>query len=376
MIFKSFPEVDHFVPVGPSKEKLEFADLEVLDFARYDDGASARRTLSEQVHHAMTTHGFFVIINHGISEELITRLVDIGHTILTRTPAEEKERLKADMLGKGEYPGFKPRGHWKSGDSKSGDRIENFNVNRDLTLHTQPASLEPFRAEITSFIETVHKNILYQILRLFASALQIQDEDYFVKLHDYDEHDESWFRWMEYYDDARDDSSLNDQANKQSLWLGGHQDLSALSLLFSQPMTTLQVRSYKDDSQWKYVPHIPGAIIVNAGEPMMWWTGDYFKASVHRVVEPPADQRGHDRSSTFYFVVPNDDTVINTLLDESPILREAGVKKWFKDGEAPTSKEWVNNRIRVTGRKALFQEGEKSNSVQQKIGNVTTTWFR
>lgn len=367
-------ELDHFIPAGPSKEPLEFADLEILDFGHYEDGASARQGLVEQVHKAMTTQGFFVIVNHGISEALITRMVDIGHTILTRTPDEEKERLKADILGKGEYPGFKPRGHWKSGGPKGVDQIENFNVNRDMTLHEQPTVLEPFRDEVSGFIETLHKDVLYKILRLFASALHIPDEEYFVKLHAYERHDESWFRWMEYYGN-KDDPSSSSNDNK-SLWLVGHQDLSALSLLFSQPMTTLQVRDYEDDSQWKFVPHIPGAIIVNAGEPMMWWTGDYFKAAVHRVIGPPADQQGFDRSSTFYFVVPNDDVVINTLLDESPVLRAAGVKKWFADGEAPSSKEWVNNRIRVTGQKALFQDGQTGKTVQQKIGNVTTTWFK
>jgi isopenicillin N synthase-like dioxygenase len=213
------------------------------------------------------------------------------------------------------------------------------------------------------------KDILYKLLRLFALALGIDDQDFFVKLHDYNKHDESWFRWMEYYSDG---STTDDT----SLWLQGHQDLSALSPLFSQPMTSLQVRDYEDDAQWRYIRHVPGAIIVNAGEPMMWWTGDYFKAAVHRVVQPPRDQRGHDRSSTFYFVVPNDDVVINTLLDESPVLRKAGVEKWFEDGKAPTSKEWVNNRVRVTGRKTLFTKGDGKNSEQEKIGNVTTTWFR
>lgn len=360
-------EVEHFVPVGPTKEKLDFADLEILDFSRYNEGLESKKALASQVHKAMSTQGFFVIVKHGISEESISRLVDVGHTILTRTPLEEKEKLKADILGKGEYPGFKPRGHWKSAGT---DRIENFNINRDMSLHEQPRALEPFRNEIQQFVDTVHKDILYKLLRLFALALKIDDEDFFVKLHDYNKHDESWFRWMEYYDND------SNRADDKSLWLGGHQDLSALSLLFSQPMSTLQVRHCEDDSQWKYVRHIPGAIIVNAGEPMMWWTGDYFKASVHRVIQPPIDQRGHDRSSAFYFVVPNDDVVINTLLEESPVLRKAGVKKWFEGGQAPTSKEWVNNRIRVTGQKTLFADKDMQKTVQQKIGNVTTTWYR
>ena len=368
MISDTVPEIVHFSPVETTKEALDYADLEILDFSQYAIDPVARQDLANKVHKAMCTHGFFVIINHGIPPDLITRQVDIGHTVLTQTSPEEKYRLQADIVGKGEYPGFKPRGHWKTAGTP--DKIENFNINRNMTLHELPSTLKPFREEVQDFVDTVHRDILYKVLRLFAMALEIDDEEFFVKLFDYEKHDESWARWMEYYADKLDTESDN------SLWLGGHQDLSALSLLFSQPMTSLQVRDYQDEAQWKYVRHIPGAIIVNAGEPMMWWTGNHFKAAVHRVVQPPADQRGHDRSGVFYFAVPNDDVVINTLTEESPVLRKAGVKKWFGEGKAPTSKEWVNDRIRVTGRKAMFKDGDTKRSAQQKIGNVTTTWFR
>lgn len=105
------------------------------------------------------------------------------------------------------------------------------------------------------------------------------------------------------------------------------------------------------------------------------WTGDYFKAAIHRVVEPPPDQMGHDRSSVFYFTVPNDDVVINTLLDTSPVLREAGVRMAHAPEDAPTSKEWCNARVKVTGQTKQAHGGEGS-SVVEKVGKVTTTWFR
>lgn len=114
---------------------------------------------------------------------------------------------------------------------------------------------------------------------------------------------------MEYYDEFIDEEKMS----TNSLWLSGHQDLTSLSLLFSQPMTSLQVRDYDDSSEWKYVKHIPGAMIVNAGEVMLWCTGNYFKAAIHRVHEPPQDQKGHNCCSVLYFCVPNDKTVINTL---------------------------------------------------------------
>ncbi|KAH8807870.1 hypothetical protein F5884DRAFT_704232, partial [Xylogone sp. PMI_703] len=369
MISKALPEVDHFVPVEPSKEDIDFVRLRVVDFAKYDDGPEARKELAEEIRLAMTTQGFFTLINHRIEEQEISRQVDIGHTILSRTPEEEKKRLQARMIEEGSYHGFKPRGHWRNTGNVR-DKVENFNVYRDMNLREQPQAMEAYKPEIQSFIDFTHKEILYKLLRLFAIALGIQDEEFFVKLHDYSGHDETWLRYMEYYDEY----TAEEKAVTGGLWLIGHQDFTSLSLLFSQPMSSLQVRDYDDNSKWKYVAHVPGAIIVNAGEVMLWWTGNYFKAAIHRVVEPPADQRGHNRCSVFYFCVPNDEVVINTLLEESPVLRKAGVQMAHKPEDAPTSKEWSNGRISITGRNAVF-EGKDTNTVVEKVGKVTTKWF-
>ena len=121
---------------------------------------------------------------------------------------------------------------------------------------------------------------------------------------------------------------------------------------------------------------MPGAIIVNAGEIMQWFTGGYFTAAIHRVVEPPQDQRGRDRSSVFYFSVPNNDIVINTVLDQSPVLRRAGVAMAHKLNEAPTSEGWVTGRVKITGKATIFDKEEDGNIVEERVGNVTTKWFR
>lgn len=371
MISKSPPEADHFKPVAPSKEDIDFVSLNTIDLGRYEDGEEARAELAEQVRLAMTTQGFFYLVNHGIDEEDITRQVDIGHTIFSNTSDEEKLRLQAPMTTEGSYHGFKPRGHWRNTGSVR-DKVENFNVYRDMTLREQPSLMKPFQPEIQQFIDFTHKEILYKLLHLFGIALKLDDEKLLIKLHDYDKHDETWLRYMKYYDDY----TPEEKKVTGGLWLTGHQDFTSLSILFSQPMSSLQVRDY-DSDEWKYVKHIPGAIIVNAGETMLWMTGNYFKAAIHRVWEPPIDQQGHDRCSVFYFCVPNDDVVINTLLDQSPVLREAGVTMAHEPENAPTSKEWSNGRIKITGRNAIWDKSGKDESVVvEKVGKVTTKWFR
>ena len=366
------PPLEHFVPVKPTQEPVNFVNLKSVDLSRYDDGPAARAELAEEIRIAMTTQGFFTLVNHGLSEDTISHQVDLGHHIFKNTSLEEKEKLQASIIDEGSYHGFKLRGHWGAGVGVR-DKVENFNVHRDMSLREQPSTVRPYQEEVQQFIDYTHKDILFKLLELFAIALKLDDEQFFIKAHSYEGHDETWLRYMEYYDEF----TAEEKERTKGLWLGGHQDLTSLSLLFSQPMTSLQVRDYDDNSEWKYVRHVPGAIIVNAGEVMLWWTGNYFKAAIHRVHEPPIDQRGHNRCGVFYFCVPNDEVVINTLLDKSPVLREAGVQMAHLREDAPTSKEWTNGRIKITGRNAVWDKGDsKDKVVVEKVGKVTTKWFR
>lgn len=96
--------------------------LRTVDLSKYEDGEDARKALAEEIRLAMTTQGFFKIINHGLTEEDISRQVDVGHTILNRTRHEEKQKLKAPMVEEGSYRGSKPRGEWRDGKSEVRDK--------------------------------------------------------------------------------------------------------------------------------------------------------------------------------------------------------------------------------------------------------------
>lgn len=145
-----------------------------------------------------------------------------------------------------------------------------------MNEHPQPTTMKPYQQETQQFTEYVHKHILYGLLRLFAKALELPSEEYLVDRHRFERFDESWMRYMAYYDEHSED----DLKKTKGVWLMGHADFGSLTLLFSQPMSSLQVR--QADGTWKWVRHVPGAIVVNAGEMMQFWTGGYYKATVHR----------------------------------------------------------------------------------------------
>merc|ERR1712060_347366 len=81
----------------------------------------------------------------------------------------------------------------------------------------------------------------------------------------------------------------------------------------------LQVLSAQD-MQWVLVPPRPDAYIVNLGDMLAQWTGNYFKSTIHRVV----NASNRERYSSPYFIEPNMDTPIKRgeLLPESETAGE------------------------------------------------------
>lgn len=135
-------------------------------------------------------------------------------------------------------------------------------------------------------------------------------------------------------------------------------------------MASLQVR---EDGEWKYVKHVPGAMIVNAGQFMSMMTGDYFKAAIHRVAAPPADQRNHTRCGVFYFVVPNGEERMATLM-HSPVLQRAGVTNFEP---VVTSNGYSTARIKLVGKSSIHAKAaDAKNNVDEMVGGVKTTWYR
>ena len=143
-------------------------------------------------------------------------------------------------------------------------------------------------------------------------------------------------------------------------------DIGTLSILWSQPVTALQILC--PDGNWRYVKHIPNGIvsyrqltspylypspysrvqIVNAGDSMEMLSGGFYKATIHRVIQPPVDQRNIPRLGIFYFTMAKDDTKLVPFTD-SALLQKEGVKRRIVDEDAPTMGEWRKGIIRSYG---------------------------
>jgi len=348
------PPVPRYVLAPRASEDLEYADLAVIDLSKFGT-PEGKAKLAEEVRAAMKDKGFFKVINHGLSQEQTDRMFDIANVPMAQVSQEDKIRYDGKMHETGSYTGYKPRQYWHI-DNGVRDQIEHYNMNKDLNRKEHPNALRPYLPELQEFIKYNHFNILHPLLRLFALGMGIK-EDTFIPLHDFDAVGDTFLRFMKYYPRTDDD-----EQKSKNVWLKGHTDFTTISILWSQPIASLQIVC--PDGKWRYVKHTPNALVINAGDSLSFLTGGFYRPTIHRVVQPPPSQRGRERLGVFYFAVPNDDVVLRPL---------PGSPEWpaedrrFKDEDAPTAEEYRKGRIMAYGNSETKRDGQVE---VQMIGKV------
>jgi len=344
MPVSSAPFTPHYVAASPTQVDLEYADLAIINLSK-GDTPEGRRSLASQARDAMRTNGFFYVVGHGYEPEQTTRVFDIADIPFAHTSEEEKREYAGQMKLTGSYQGYKPRSYWHVNNGVR-DQVENYNLNRDVTLRGHPRSLRPFLPEIREFARFNHEHVLHEVLRLLALGIELP-EDTFSRLHGFDAVGETYVRFMKYYPRSQEDEKRSD-----GLWLKGHTDFGTITILWSQPVAALQILC--PDKRWRWVKHIPNALVINAGDAMEFLTGGIYKGTIHRVVQPPEDQRSITRLGVFYFAMTDDDVRLtpSSLGASSPILANEGVLTVPED-EAPTMEQWRKGRTAAYGQSDL-----------------------
>ncbi|EJD38870.1 Clavaminate synthase-like protein [Auricularia subglabra TFB-10046 SS5] len=345
------PYAPSFTPAPPTTADLSWADLPTVDLS-IANTAEGRQELTQIVRDAMKEHGFFYVINHGLTPEQNSRIFDIADVPFSAGTEEDKQTYVAHMKENGSYQGYKPRQYWHI-DSGVRDEIEHYNINRDVTKREHPEVIRPFLPEISAFGKFNHFHVLHPLLRLFAGAVDLP-EDTFVKMHNYEAPGETYVRFMNY------PRSEEAERKTQQVWLKGHTDFGTVTILWSQPVTALQVLS--PNNTWRWVKHVPNALVVNAGDALEFLSGGLLRATVHRVVQPPADQRGYTRLGIFYFCMADDDVLL------APLVRGEGIKPRFTAENAPTMEQWRRARTRAYGQSSLVKN-EREKGVEEEIIN-------
>nr|VWO99283.1 AB hydrolase-1 domain-containing protein [Ganoderma boninense] len=335
----------------------------------------------------MHTHGFVYIINHGLTQPQRDRMFDIADVAFAQVPEDEKKQFTANFKETGLYSGYKLRQYWHI-DNGVRDQIEHFNMNRQIYgCDIYPKALQPFLPEMRAFAEYNHYNILHPILRLLALGMELPEE-LFVDMHKFEAPGETWcecqcprpdfqnaglqavFHYAAHAKFASYPRSEEDEKNSKNVWLKGHTDFGTITILWSQPVTALQILSH--DGKWRWIRHIDNALVVNIGDAMELLSGGFYKGTIHRVVQPPADQRGRERLGVFYFALA-DDAVRLVPRVESPVLQRVGVQRRVADDDAPTMEAMRKARTAAYGTSTLKKRADGNE--EEVLAGMTVKHF-
>ncbi|KAF9873049.1 2og-fe oxygenase [Colletotrichum karsti] len=328
-----------YVQAPETSASLDWADLVSLDLSKFDL-PGGKQELASDLANAIDKIGFFSVVNHGLSREDIDTQFALASSVLGLSDADKAPYRAA--LEAGDYNGWKPAGTRELIPGVR-DNFEIYNIPKFIPEHAQrphPDVVREHWKTIEGFSKYVHYNIVRKLLVIFALALGLEDEEWFVKRHRYERSSGDHLRYMKYYARSEDENKKLD-----GVWLKGHSDMGSLTLLFRQPVAALQVLT--NEGTWKWVKPQTDALTVNIADALQFLTNGYLKSSIHRVVAPPKDQAYINRLGVIYMVRIEDDTEL-VPITESPVLQERGLADGAvlgNDGKPVKAGEWVRERI-------------------------------
>ena len=184
------------------------------------------------------------------------------------------------------------------------------------------AHLQGLVAEYTAAMRRLSDDLL----ALFARALGLSDNPFAALASR-----PTWTMNINHYPPA----SVVGEPEPGQFRIGPHTDFGTVTVLDREPGAGgLQV--YSDAEGWEDAPWEPGALTVNIGDLLEYWSGRRWPSGRHRVLPPQPHAPEEDLVSLIYFYEANHDAVVTPL--EPPIGRVSGL-------DPVTSADFIKERL-------------------------------
>ena len=356
----------------PTTADLDWAQLRTIELSLLDSpDPTVVANLIATTKAAIKEDGFLYVTDYGVSLSQLHRQFALAQYLHANITARDKERLLWNPES-GLFAGFKPRAGWKR---KAGeeDGIEQFNFYskefRDPAM--VPECILPFMDEIVAFGNHLRDVVTRKLLVLLSRVLELPDDWLWENVQSKDDTPvgEGYLRHALFHPLDEQLRQKREAVRMYGEWdfikldeadhmhmltkLPGHRDYGSLTLLFSVPVTALQV--FSRDKKWRFVKYNPGSLVVNLGEALEIISGGHFKATLHKVADTPPDQQHLHRLSLVMFNASRGDLRLRPAM-ESPLLCREGVfdeegvmKEWKAVIDAglpvPTNKQWREAQV-------------------------------
>nr|WP_114193520.1 isopenicillin N synthase family oxygenase [Edaphovirga cremea] len=269
--------------------------LPLLDLAQLDLGEEQRENFLNDLRHASRDIGFFYLKGHGVDPELLKTIQSLSRQFFA-LPQEEK--LSVEMVHSPHFRGYNraaaelTRGQpdWREQFDIGAERqalILDKNTPKWARLqgpNQWPQALPALKPALLEWQKQMTTMAL-RLLRAFALSLSLP-EQVFDEL--YGEKPNEHIKLIRY-------PGRETTGSEQGV--GAHKDSGFLTFLLQDAQRGLQVEV--EEGRWIDATPIEGTFVVNIGELLELASNGYLRATVHRVITPPA---GVERLSIAFFL--------------------------------------------------------------------------
>lgn len=291
-------------------------NIPLIDFSQFSASPQQREAFLSELRYAAREIGFFYLKNHGIDKTLLS---DVQNSSRQFFALPEEEKLAVAMINSSHFRGYNraaseiTRGQpdWREQFDLGAERAKlPIDDNTPAWARLQgpnqwPEALPELRPLLLRWQREMTAMSL-RLLRAFALALKLPEEA-FDPL--YGEKPNEHIKLIRY--PGRPEGEGNQG-------VGAHKDSGFLSFLLQDEQRGLQVEVEKD--QWVEALPVPDTLVVNIGELLELATNGYLRATVHRVVSPPA---AGERLSLAFFLGAQLDAVVPLFPLPPELAKEA-----------------------------------------------------
>jgi isopenicillin N synthase-like dioxygenase len=304
----------------------------VIDIAPYFTGDQrAKKRVADAIGAACRDVGFYIIVGHGVSPELLDRLDRVSRDFFD-LPFDDKMKLHI-----GKEPGacgYSAMGDkslaYTRGEKSPPDLNESFQTSKidadfsDPYFQTPeakrlippsrwPEGLPEMQAVCAQYYSQMG-TLARDLLRLSALALDLPEAFFDEKVSRH-----IGRLTLRLYPEQ----TANPMPGQ--LRAGAHTDYGTVTIL--RPGDSIGGLQVADPhGVWHDVPMILGSFVINQGDLMARWTNDRWISTLHRVANPPPEAMGGNRRlSIVFFHHPNYDALIQCL----PTCRDPGEREKY-----------------------------------------------
>jgi isopenicillin N synthase-like dioxygenase len=298
--------------------------IPLLDLRRFDAADAQRAAFLTELRAAAHEVGFFYLFGHDVDPQLLRDLMESARRFFA---LPEGEKMAIEMVNSPHFRGYNrvaselTRGQpdWREQIDIGAERPA---LARDANSpawarlrgpNQWPAALPELRPAVIRW-QAAAEQVLIRVLRALALALG-QAADALEPLYGNDPH--YLVKLIRYPGVAAEgDARIGNAPGIGSaprvgahaaLGVGAHKDSELLTLLLQDDQGGLQVETAQG---WIDVPPRSGTFVINIGELLELASDGYLRATMHRVVAPPA---GVDRLSAAFFLGARLDATVPLL---------------------------------------------------------------